>query len=39
MKLFASIFGFLGEFIANTTSGACYWTMLDEEECPRSLLK
>jgi len=39
MKLFASITGFLGKFIANTTSGACWWSFLDEEEMPESLLK
>lgn len=38
MKLFASLFSYLGEFIAKTTSGACVWTMWDEEETPESLL-
>lgn len=38
MKLFASLFGFIGEFVAKTTSGACWWTMWDEEETPESLL-
>lgn len=39
MKLFASFSSFLGELIARTTSGACLWTSLDEEEMPESLLK
>lgn len=39
MKLFASLTGFLGKFIAKTTSGACYWSLWDEEEMPKSLLK
>ncbi len=38
MKLFASLFSYLGEFIAKTTSGACWFSMLDEEETPESLL-
>jgi cyclic lactone autoinducer peptide len=28
----------LGEFIARTASGACYYMWLDEEEMPESLL-
>lgn len=39
MKLFATLTGFLGNLIARTTSGACWWTAFDEEECPESLLK
>lgn len=38
MKLFANIFGFIGEFIAKSTSTACWWTLLDEEETPDGLL-
>ena len=38
MKVLANIFGFLGEFIANTTAGACWWTLVDEEEMPEELL-
>ena len=29
---------FLGELIAKTASGACYFVWLDEEEMPESLL-
>ncbi len=39
MKLFAAITGFLGEFLAKHTSGACYWGFFDEVEVPESLLK
>lgn len=39
MKLFASIFGIIGEFVAKTTAGACWWGLLDEETTPESLLK
>lgn len=39
MKLFAMITGFLGDFFARNTSGACFWTYLDEEEMPESLNK
>ncbi len=39
MKLFASIFGIIGEFVAKTTAGACWFGMWDEEEMPESLLK
>ncbi len=39
MKLFATITGLLGEFIAKHTTGACYWGYFDEEEIPESLLK
>ena len=38
MKFLANMFSFLGEFIANTTSGACWWTLMDEEETPEELL-
>ena len=38
MKFLADVFGFLGEFIANTTSGACLWGYFDEEEMPEELL-
>lgn len=39
MKLFASLTGFLGNFFAKYTSGACIWSYWDEEETPESLLK
>lgn len=38
MKLFAEIFGFLGGLVAKTSSTACWFSMLDEEETPESLL-
>lgn len=39
MKLFANLLGMLGGLIGKTTSGACIWSMLDEEEMPESLIK
>lgn len=39
MKLFATITGLLGEYIAKFTSGACWFGYLDEEKMPESLLK
>ena len=39
MKFLANLTGFLGQFIAKSTSGACIWTYFDEEEMPKSLLK
>lgn len=39
MKLFATITGLLGEYIAKFTSGACWVSFLDEEEMPENLLK
>ncbi len=37
MKFFANIFSAIGEFIANTTAGACFWSFVDEEEMPTEL--
>ena len=39
MKLFATITGLLGEYIAKFTSGGCFFGYLDEEKMPESLLK
>ncbi len=39
MRLLAELAGFLGEFVAKTTSGACWFSLFDEEETPESLLK
>ena len=39
MKLFATITGFLGEFLAKHTTSACFWGCLEEVETPESLLK
>lgn len=38
MKLVANLFAYLGEFIANTTSSASFWSFWDEEEMPEELL-
>ena len=38
MELFANILGYIGEFVAKTTSGACWFTYLDEESMPEELL-
>ena len=39
MKLLANLTGFLGNMIARTSSSACIFSLLDEEEMPESLLK
>ncbi len=39
MKLFANLLGMLGGLIGKTTSGACFFSFLDEEEMPESLIK
>lgn len=39
MKLFANLLGMLGGIISKTTSGACFFSFLDEEEMPESLIK
>ncbi len=39
MRIFASLVGYVGEFFAKTTANACWLGFLDEEECPKSLLK
>ncbi len=38
MKFFTNMFSFLGEFIAKTTSSACWWTLVDEDDMPEELL-
>ena len=38
MNFLAGLFGTLGEFIANTTNGACWFSWFDEEEMPEELL-
>ncbi len=39
MRIFAALTGLIGELVARGTSEACFWGFLDEEECPKSLLK
>ena len=39
MTFIASILSFLGAAVAATGSNACYFVMLDEPKCPKSLLK
>ena len=39
MKLCAAITGFLGEYIARFSSGACLWGCFEEVETPESLIK
>ena len=36
---FANLLAMLGLGAANAGSQACLWVMLDEEECPKSLIK
>lgn len=39
MTLIASILSFIGAAVASTGSNACLVIMLDEPECPKSLIK
>lgn len=39
MTLIASILSFIGAAVASTGSNACIIIMLDEPECPKSLIK
>lgn len=37
--MFANLLAMLGLGSANTGSQACLWVMIDEPECPESLIK
>ena len=37
--MFANLLAFLGLGVAKTGSQACYFVVLDEAECPESLVK
>lgn len=39
MTFIASILSFIGAAVASTGSNACLLIMLDEPECPKSLIK
>ena len=39
MTLIASILSFIGAAVASTGSNACFFVMLDEPKCPKSLIK
>ena len=39
MGLFVSVLSFLGELAATVGSTACSFIILDEPECPKSLIK
>lgn len=39
MHLFATIIAALGSLLASMGSQACFLVVLDEPECPKSLLK
>ena len=39
MTFIASILSFLGAAVASTGSNACVFIMVDEPECPKSLIK
>lgn len=39
MTLIASILSFIGAAVASTGSNACAFIMIDEPECPKSLIK
>lgn len=39
MSFFANILAALGIGSANTGSQACFWWVLDETECPKSLIR
>lgn len=38
-NLFASVLTFLGVGAASTGSQGCFWYLIDEPECPESLIK
>lgn len=39
MEFLANLLANLGEGLAETSTGACLFMMLDEPECPESLIK
>lgn len=39
MTFIASILSFIGAAVASTGSNACVVVMIDEPECPKSLIK
>ena len=39
MTFIAGILSFIGAAVAATGSNACYFVMMDEPECPKSLIK
>ena len=39
MTLIASILSFIGAAVASTGSNACLIVIMDEPECPKSLIK
>ncbi len=39
MTFIASLLATFGSFVANMGSQACYFIILDEPECPKSLIK
>ena len=39
MAFFSNIFAAVGSFFANMGSQACYYVIIDEPECPKSLIK
>ena len=39
MTFIASLLATVGSFVASMGSQACYFVVLDEPECPKSLIK
>ena len=37
--MFADLLALVGLGVANTGSQACHWILVDEPECPESLIK
>lgn len=37
--MFADLLALVGLGVAETSSSACHWILLDEPECPESLIK
>ena len=39
MEFLSNLFAGIGSLFANAGSQACYWVLVDEPECPKSLIK
>lgn len=39
MNFLSNLFAGIGSLLANTGSQACYWVLIEEPECPKSLIK
>lgn len=39
MAFLSTVLAAVGSLLANVGSQACYWVIVDEPECPKSLIK